>query len=282
MPADLHSFGPLHRMTPSASWSQWLSQQSLLAVQVSPVSLHVDAGTSHLLFTQLSEQQSVFLVHAFAYARQVEQFTPAKQVVPKQQPFAHDVALHTHVPPTHCWPAAHCGPVPQLHAPLAQPSASIGSHEMHALPLVPQVVSEGVSHVLPEQQPDWHVVEHPAHTLLTHVLPPQSTHADPPAPQAVPCVPDWHSPLMSQQPAQFVPLHTHWPLTHDRPFWQAAPVPHMHCPPVHESAVVWSQMAQAPPPLPQVASVDCSHALPLQQPFGHELAVHWQLPFRHC
>ncbi len=56
----------------------------------------------------------------------------------------------------------------------------------------------------------------------------------------------------------------------------------MHCPPVHESAVVWSQMAQAPPPLPQVASVDCSHALPLQQPFGHELAVHWQLPFRHC
>lgn len=89
-------------MTPSTSLSQWLSQHWLLAVQVSPVSLHEDAGTSHLLLTQLSEQQSPFLVHAFAYGRQVAQLTPAKHWVPKQQPLAHEVALHTHVPLTHC------------------------------------------------------------------------------------------------------------------------------------------------------------------------------------
>jgi hypothetical protein len=65
-PADLHSFGPLHRMTPSASASQCLSQHWLFDVQVSPVSRHEDAGTSHLLLTQLSEQQSVFLVQALA------------------------------------------------------------------------------------------------------------------------------------------------------------------------------------------------------------------------
>jgi hypothetical protein len=101
-PTDLHSFGPLHRMTPSASLSQRLSQHWLFAVHVSPVSRHEDAGTSHLLLTQLSEQQSVFMVHALAYARHVVQFTPAKHVLPpKQQPFAHDVALQTHVPLTH-------------------------------------------------------------------------------------------------------------------------------------------------------------------------------------
>jgi hypothetical protein len=109
-PTDLHSFGPLHRMTPSASKSQWLSQHWLLEVHVSPVSRHEDAGTSHLLLTQLSEQQSVFLVHAFAYARHDAQLTPAKHWLPKQQPFAQDVVLQTQFPPTHCWPAAHCGP----------------------------------------------------------------------------------------------------------------------------------------------------------------------------
>jgi hypothetical protein len=67
----------------------------------------------------------------------------------------------------------------------------------------------------------------------------------------------------------------HWPPTHERPFAHAAWVPQVHCPPVQESAVVVSQMLHAPPPVPHVARVDCSHAVPLQQPLGHELAVHW-------
>ena len=102
-----------------------MSQHWLLAVQVSPVSRHEDAGTSHLLLTQLSEQQSVGLVQAFAYGRHVVQLTPAKQVVPKQQPFAQDVAVHWHVPATHCWPAAHCAPLPQLQVPFEHPSARV-------------------------------------------------------------------------------------------------------------------------------------------------------------
>jgi hypothetical protein len=143
-----------------------LSQHWLFDVQVSPVSKHEDAGTSHLLLTQLSEQQSVGLVQALAYGRHVAQLTPAKHVVPpKQQPFAQDVALQTQVPPTHCWPAAHCGPLPQLHVPvLEQPLASIGSHAVHALPLLPQVLTDGVSHVLPLQQPEAQVCEQPSHT----------------------------------------------------------------------------------------------------------------------
>jgi hypothetical protein len=41
-------------------------------------------------------------------------------------------------------------------------------------------------------------------------------------------------------------------------------------------------MLHAPPPVPHVARVACSHAVPLQQPFGHELAVHWHAPLTHC
>ncbi len=95
-------FGPLQRLTPSTSTSHLLSQQSLFALQVSPVSLHDDAGTSHRPLTQLSEQQSVFFVHVLLYARHVAQLTPAKHDVPKQQPFEHEVVLHTHEPFTHC------------------------------------------------------------------------------------------------------------------------------------------------------------------------------------
>jgi hypothetical protein len=167
-----------------------LSQHWLFDVQVSPVSRHEEAGTSHLLLTQLSEQQSVFLVQALLYGRHVAQLTPAKHVVPpKQQPFAQDVALQTHVPLRHCWPAAHCGPLPQLHDPFEQPSATIVLHEVHALPLPPQFVTDGGSHVLPLQQPVVQVCEQPSHTWLTHVLVPHDTHAAPPPPHWVLAVP---------------------------------------------------------------------------------------------
>ena len=192
------------------------------------MSLHEDAGTSHLLLTQLSEQQSVFLVHAFAYGRQVEQLTPAKQVVPKQHPFAHEVVVHSHVPLTHCWPAAHCGPLPQLQTPLAHPSERVGSHETHAFPPIPHVVCDGGSHVFPLQQPVAHVCEQPRHTWLTHVLVPHETHALPAPPHWPLLVPGWHAPFESQHPWQLVPLHTHCPLTHDRPLLHAGLFPHVH------------------------------------------------------
>jgi hypothetical protein len=102
--AALHWFGPLQRRAPSTSVSQCFAQQSLLEEHVSPVTLQALAGTSHLPFTQLSEQQSVLCVHNWWYEWQVAQLTPGKHVVPEQQPFAHDVASHLHVPLTHAWP----------------------------------------------------------------------------------------------------------------------------------------------------------------------------------
>ncbi len=70
-----------------------------------------------------------------------------------------------------------------------------------------------------------------------------------------------------------MPLHTHWPLTHDSPLPHEGPLPHVQLPPVQESAVVVSQIAQVPPLVPQVASVADWHALALQQPFGHEVEL---------
>jgi hypothetical protein len=99
-PVALHCCGPLQRLLPSTSWSQWFEQQSVSAEQVSPVRTHDPAGTSHLPFTQLSVQQSVLRVQVWWNDRQVRQLTPTMQALPEQQPFAHEAAVHWQLPPT--------------------------------------------------------------------------------------------------------------------------------------------------------------------------------------
>jgi hypothetical protein len=167
-PADLHSLASLQRFTPSTSTSQCPEQQSEFEAHASFVSLHDDAGTLQVPFTQLSEQQSVFLVQDLWYARHVAQLTPTMHVAPLQQPFVHDAGSHTQAPPTQCWPAEHATPAPHLHAPPPQLSVRFGSHATHAEPPPPHAVIDGVVQVLPEQQPLAHVIEHPAHAPLMH------------------------------------------------------------------------------------------------------------------
>ncbi len=80
-------------------------------------------------------------------------------VVPLQHPVGQEVALHTHVPPEHCWPAPHGAPDPQRHSPAAeQLSAWVALHATHVAPFAPQLVSDRVLHVLPVQQPPGHEV----------------------------------------------------------------------------------------------------------------------------
>jgi hypothetical protein len=149
------------------------------------VSRHAVAGTLHVPATQLSEQQSVFALHGWWKLRHVEQFTPTKHSAPLQQPFEQDVALHTHLPPTHSWPVPHAAPVPHLHVPPEQLSAFFASHVPHAAPPDPQFVSEGVSHVEPLQQPEVHVAEQPAQTPALHEVPDAHVEHDfPPDPHA--------------------------------------------------------------------------------------------------
>ncbi len=283
-PADLHSFGPLHRRTPSTSWSQWPEQQSAFAVQSSPVTLQELAGTSQVPLTQLSEQHCVFCVHFWWKERHVAQLTPGKQVVPKQQPLAHDVVLHVQLPATHCWPGAHALLTPQVHAPFVQLSARFGSQATHAPPFAPQFCNDGGSHVLPEQQPLVHVCEHPVQALFVHCAPPgHATQPMPPDPHAPGWLPGWQTPLPSQQPfGQAAAVQRQEPPTQAVPAPHAGPPPHVHVPPEQESDVVGSHTKHTPPPVPQVAS-DCGlHVEPLQQPFGQDAASHVQAPPWHA
>jgi hypothetical protein len=154
-------------------------------VQPSPVGLHDVAGTSHLPPTQLSEQQSVFFEQLPWKGRQVAQFTPTKHSAPKQQPFAHEVAVHTQAPFWQVWPLWQAGPVPQEQPPLKQPSASLGSQVAQAAPPVPQLASDGgLWQVEPTQQP-LQVCAQPAQLLPTHWSPfVHALQAAPPAPHA--------------------------------------------------------------------------------------------------
>ena len=72
-----------------------------------------------------------------------------------QQPPAHEVELHTQVPPEHSWPATQAAPPPQVQVPLAlQPSAFERSQLAQAAPLTPQALAVGgLVHALLAQQP---------------------------------------------------------------------------------------------------------------------------------
>ncbi len=170
--------------------------------------------------------------------------TPAKHALPKQQPLAHEVVLQVHEPPTHSCPTAHSCPLPQAHEPPLQLSASDGSHATQARPSPPQFESDGVSQLLPLQQPVAHVIEQPSQALLTHEVPPlHEAHNAPPDPHAVGEVPSWQTPLASQQPVgQLSGEHTHTPPTQARPAPQGRLAPHMHAPAVQPSACMGLQV----------------------------------------
>jgi hypothetical protein len=262
------------------SWSQWPEQQSEFAVQRSPVGLQDVAGTSQLPATQLSVQQSVLVEHFWWNERQVAQLTPAKQIAPKQQPFAQVVALQTQAPPMHACPGAHAGFAPHVQAPFVQPFASEGLQAVHAPPLLPQVATDGTSHVFPEQHPVAHVCAQPSQALFTHCVPPaQATQVAPPKPHAVATLPGWQAPFWQQPDGQLAASHTHAPPTQASPAEHGGFPPQAHAAPMHALEVVVLQTTHTVPPVPQVASDGGLHVAPLQQPLGQEVASQTHLPF---
>ena len=81
---------------------------------------------------------------------------PVRQVVPEQQPLAHDVRSQTHIPLTHRWPVAHGAPLPHWQAPVAEQRSDAAPQLTQALPETPQLATPAVLHVVPLQQPAWH------------------------------------------------------------------------------------------------------------------------------
>ncbi len=90
------------------------------------------------------------------------------QASPAQQPVAHEVASHTHAPPTQRVPAPHASPAPHAHLPSVQRSAVVGLHALHAKPGLPQVASDCPEHTSPAQQPVVHVAASQTHAPATH------------------------------------------------------------------------------------------------------------------
>ena len=183
-----------------------------------------------------AQLSALWLSHAAHAAPPVPQYDsdPLLHVVPSQQPVAHDVASHTHVPFTHRWPAAQEGLPPHMHWPPAQLSALWASHAAHAAPPVPQYDSDPLLHVVPSQHPVAHDVASHTHVPLTHRWP--AAQEDP--------VPHWQVPLEQLSPAaheldpqQYPPTQyvlSHWlPSAHScplgrlqTPVWQDSRGPH--------------------------------------------------------
>jgi hypothetical protein len=102
------------------------------------------------------------------------------QLLPEQQPLEQVLALHTQLPPEHCWPATHAAPAPQAQPPSAPHAlARAALHIWQLPPSMPQSDSEGASHM-------WLVSQHPlAQLVLSQTQPPPvqcwpAMHAAPP------------------------------------------------------------------------------------------------------
>lgn len=149
------------------------------------------------------------------------------QVVPSQQPSGQESAPQPQMPPTHCCPAAHWGPLPHRHPPVAlQPSEAMVLQAAQAAPFGPQVASVRGLQVEPVQQPEVQEAAQPLQAPLVQVsVPGQPWHAVPAAPQIDAVFPGKQAPP-EQHPAQESASQTHIPLLQRCPGRQAAVPPH--------------------------------------------------------
>jgi hypothetical protein len=204
-----------------------------------------------------------------------------EQVEPEQQPLGQLAGLQplqtppVQVVPAQSWQAAP--PLPQLAfmpperqvAPAQQPLAHETRSQTQAPPTQRWPVTQGLS--------------------TPHLHTPVDRHrsaVSPQARQAPPLDPQLFSDGARQSvPAQH-PLghddasHTQLPIAQRCPTAQAAPAaPQTQAPDAeHWSAVTGSQVAHEEPPAPQRAADGATQVVPLQQPFGHEVASHTQAP----
>jgi hypothetical protein len=204
-----------------------------------------------------------------------------RQVVPAQQPCAHDTASQTQFPPTQRCPAAQAAPAPQEHVPtFVHVSAVNVSHARQAAPPDPQRASDRDTQEVPSQQP---VAQDPA----SHRQRPALHFC--PTPQGAPA-PHAHAPAV-EQPSAFVmshPTQTVPPIPQvetegalqvapeQQPLGHVVPLQPLQRPAAH----VWlpGHVSQLLPPPPQELGLSpARHAPPEQQPSGHDVPSQTQV-----
>jgi len=185
--------------------------------------------------------------------------------------------------------------------PQVAPGARSTGQSAQMSPFLPQLMAVFPgSQVLPLQQPVPHDVASQVHAPLTQCCPEgqasappqvqtpavqvsavmgQVKHACPAMPQSAAVVRVTQL-LALQQPAQLVASQTQpTPVTQCWPVPQAGPPAQVQAPAVQPSASSGLHDTQACPPAPQAAgSAPPSQTDPLQQPLGHDWALHPQLP----
>jgi hypothetical protein len=232
-------------------------------------------------FVQPSASDGLHGVHVPPFLPQVAT-DGASQVFPEQHPVVHVCAqpsqvLFTHGPPLHATQVAPPKPhavatLPCWQAPFwQQPDGQLAALHTHAPPTHASPTPHG------EAPP--HAQAPPTHA--SEVVVSQTTHSAPPVPQVAseggPHVAPLQHPLGHEVASQ-----THFP------FWQCCPAPHaaappqVHVPVVHPSDTVGSHVTQPPPIAPQALIDIGAHALPLQQPIGHDVASHVHAPPTQC
>lgn len=135
-----------------------------------------------------------------------------------QQPEGQLAPVQLQVFPTHCWPGAQAAPVPQRHAPEAQPSARSRLQVLQLWPAVPHAAALWVpasrQTPLAQQPPGQVPTSQPAHWRLAVQPAGHCWQAPPAVPHWAAVSPPWQTPLASQQPeGQLVASHTHEPAT---------------------------------------------------------------------
>jgi hypothetical protein len=220
-------------------WQQPLGQVWASQEQV-PL---VVSQTPFVQLAQSAPPAPHFVADSEAYATHVP---PAEAV---QHPPGQEVASQTQVPLVllHSWPALH---VPQVAPPAPH-------WLLVSLPYGTQV--------LPLQQPFGHECASQTHAPLVvlHSWPvAQLEHAEPAAPHMLlVSLPSGSQLTPLQQPEHTVPSHVHAPLVE-----QVCPEPHA------------PHAAPPAPHSPASCEVNGTHAVPLQQPFGHDVPSQTHVP----
>jgi hypothetical protein len=167
-----------------------------------------------------------------------------------------------------------------------QLSEAVALHATHAAPPSPHLASVVVvTQLLPLQHP-------PAHEVLLHTqAPAEQTWPDE---QGLPVLPHSQAPVLEQlsdsvalHPTQAAPptphavsdgeLHVE-PMQHPEEHAAAHP---LHAPEAHVCGE--GQAAHVDPPVPhEEAELPGSQVLPLQQPVGQDVGLHWHEPPTHC
>lgn len=199
----------------------------------------------------------------------------------RQHPFGHEAARQTHCPSMQRVPSPHIGPVPHAHWPVGEHrSARRVSHPAHVPLPVPQVLTDGMLHILPEQQPSLHVeMLHPLQRPSAQDSPAGHTsQLLPPAPHESGVSPGKQRPPEQQPSLHDVPSHTQVPLRQRWPGKHTGPSPQRQVPAAEQLSARMSHAVHVEPRLPQVVSERVLQTTSSQQPLGQDLSLQTHCP----